>query len=112
MYDLSGVGLMNDIDNYQNLERRPGSKYKQLFVKGRKIRAEVLYRQTVGEDPRTAEEVAQDYGLPLEVVQDAINYCIRNPDVLQEDRDRETATLKKLWERHPPLVPPGLVSES
>src|SRR5215468_9838321 len=98
---------MNQDNGYQHLERRPGSTYQQLFVKGLRIRAQVLYSQTVGEDARTAEQVAQDYDLPLQAVQEAIDYCIRNPDVLREDYARETAKLEKLWEKYPPLVPPG-----
>ena len=46
---------------YQYLEPRPRSHYRQLWVKGRHLRAEVLYRCTVGVEPRTPEEVAQDY---------------------------------------------------
>lgn len=103
---------MNENNGYQHLERRPGSNYKQLFVKGRKIRAIVLYSLTRGEDAQSPAEVAKDYDLPLEVVNEAIDYCQRNPDVLREDNERETAKLKKLWEKHPPLVPPGYVPES
>src|SRR5207253_5591628 len=103
---------MNENNGYQHLERRPGSNYKQLFVKGRKIRALILYSQTVGEDARTPEEVAEDYHLPLEVVREAIDYCVHNPDVLREDYDRETANLKEFWEKYPPVVPPDYVPES
>ena len=31
--------VMNQTIHYQHLERRPGSNHKQLFVKGRRIRA-------------------------------------------------------------------------
>ena len=37
---------------YQHLESRPGSNYRQFFVKGRRIRAEVVYRCTVGPEGR------------------------------------------------------------
>ena len=103
---------MSNPNGYQHLERRPGSNYKQLFVKGRKIRAEVLYRQTIGLEPRTPEQVAEDYDLPLEVVQDAIDYCINNPEVLQEDRDREWAKIQEFERLHPPVLPPLDASES
>jgi uncharacterized protein (DUF433 family) len=61
--------VMNDGDEYKHLERRPESNYRQLFIKGRRIRAEVLYRQTVGLEPRTPEQVAEDYELPLDLKQ-------------------------------------------
>ena len=92
-------------NNYQHLERRPDSNYKQLFVKGRRIRAEVLYRDTIGEDPLTPEEVADDYDLPLEVVQEAIQYCLSHPDVLEQDRDREWASMQADARERPPTVP-------
>jgi uncharacterized protein (DUF433 family) len=58
---------------YQHLEARPRSNYRQLWIKGRRIRAEVLYRSTVGPEPRSPEEVAQDYDVPVEAVQEAID---------------------------------------
>jgi len=97
---------MTNPNGYQHLERRPGSNYKQLFVKGRRIRAEVLYRQTIGLEPRTPHQVADDYELPFEVVQEAINYCILNPQVLQDDRDREWANIVADEKLRPPIVPP------
>jgi uncharacterized protein (DUF433 family) len=97
---------MSDSNNYKHLERRPGSNYKQLFIKGRRIRAEVLYRQTIGLEPQTPAEVADDYDLPLEVVQEAIDYCIHNPKVLQEDRDAEWAGFLEDEKRKPSLKPP------
>ena len=41
------------------------------------------------EEPRTPEEIAQDYGLPLEVVQEAIAYCQADPPEIREDFERE-----------------------
>jgi uncharacterized protein (DUF433 family) len=89
------------------LEHRAGSRYRQLYVKGRKIRAEVLYRQTIGEEPRTPEEVAQDYDLPVEAVLDAINYCKFHPDVLAADRRQESTDLAEYQRTYPPLRPPA-----
>ena len=56
------------------LASNPKSAYKQLFIKGTHIRAEVVYRLSVGREPMTAEEIAADYGLPLEAVKEAIAY--------------------------------------
>jgi hypothetical protein len=103
---------MNNPNSYQFLERRPDSNYKQLFVKGRKIRAEVLYRQTVGLEPRTPEEVADAYKLPLGAVLEAIQYCIDNEAFLREERDREAAWIRAHGLDKPPLVPPDFQPES
>jgi uncharacterized protein (DUF433 family) len=96
---------MTATNRYMHLERRPGSNYKQLFVKGRRIRAEILYRQTIGNDARTPQQVAADYELPLEAVQEAIQYCIENPQALQADRDREQANLHEDERKQAPIVP-------
>ena len=77
------------------LTPNPKSAYKQLFIKGTRIRAEVLYGLTVdGSEPMTPEEVAADYGLPLEAVQEAIAYCQTNPPEIEEDFRREEARME------------------
>jgi hypothetical protein len=45
--------------DYRYLMPKPGSNYQQLFVNGR-IRAEVLYRETVGLELLKPEEVARE----------------------------------------------------
>ena len=90
---------------YKYLEPRPRSHYRQLWVKGRHIRAEVLYRCTVGAEPRTPAEVAQDYDLPVEAVQEAIEYALRHHEVLEAERTREASRLQQLGLDQPPFVP-------
>jgi uncharacterized protein (DUF433 family) len=90
---------------YQYLESRPHSHYRQLWVKGRHIRAEVLYRCTVGVEPRTPEEVAQDYDLPVAAVHEAIDYAIRYQEVLEAERAREASRMQQLGLDQPPFVP-------
>jgi uncharacterized protein (DUF433 family) len=75
---------------WRHLAPNPKSSYKQLFLKGRRIRAEVLYGWTVdGDEPRTPEEVAADYGIPLEAVLEAIAYCESDPPEVREDHLEE-----------------------
>jgi hypothetical protein len=85
---------MSESASYHYLKPKPGSNYQQLFVNGR-IRAEVLYRETVGPEPLTPEEVAAEYGLPLGAVAEAIDYCVKNADVLDRDRAREEARIRE-----------------
>ena len=82
------------MSTYQFLARRPGSRYQQLFILGRNLRAETLYRQTVGLDPRTADDVAADYDLPVEAVHEAIQYAIANADLLRREREEGLAELR------------------
>ena len=79
---------------YQNLEPRPGSNYRQLFLKGRRIRAAVVYEAVHGPDPYTPEEFAREYGVPLEAIHEALDYVANNLSLIEAERDREAADLR------------------
>lgn len=85
-----------------------GSNYRQLFVNGR-IRAEVLYRETIGREPLTPAQVSRVYNLPLAAVLEAIDYCVKNQKLLNEDRDREEAWIqangRNKWPYARPVAP-------
>src|SRR5690348_1568716 len=99
---------MCDECEYKYLGPRRSSNYRQYFVIGRGgLRAETLYRHTVGREPRTPEEVARDYDLPLEAVLEAIQYCIRNEDLLRKEREEDLADIRARGLDKPPYVPPG-----
>src|SRR4051794_13832228 len=77
---------------WKYLDRKPGSSYKQLFVKGRNIAARTLYGRYISEEePMTPEEIAADYNLPLEIVLEAIAYCESNPPEILSDWEAEEA---------------------
>ncbi len=96
---------MAEQTEYEYLQpKRGGSNYRQLFVSGR-IRAEVLYRETVGQEPLTAEEVAREYHLPVEAVLEAIDYCVRNRALLDEERGREEAWIRATGHDKWPYAP-------
>lgn len=80
---------------------------KLLFLKDpRKIRADILYGQMVGEDARSPEEVAADYGLPLEAVQEVIHYCTHNAELVRQERAKELAKWEEYDKTHPSPRPP------
>lgn len=91
--------------HFRYLGSRPNSNYRQLWVQGRHIRAEVLYRLTIGPEPRTPEEVACDFDLPVGAVQEAIEYSIRNQELLESERTREEIRFKSLGLDKPPHLP-------
>ncbi len=76
---------------YVYLAPNPKSAYKQLFVKGTRIRARVLYGWYACAEPLTPDEIAREFDLPVEAVQEAIAYCESNPPELVEDYAREEA---------------------
>ncbi len=89
--------------SYKFLTPKRGSNYRQLFF-GR-IRAEVFYRETVGTEPLTPEEVAREYGVPVEAVLEAIDYCTKNKDLLDAEREREDERIKKAGRDKWPYAP-------
>jgi uncharacterized protein (DUF433 family) len=84
-----------------HLERDPKSSYKQLSIKGRRIKARTLYGLTQGEEAMTPEEIAADRDLPLEAVLEAIAYCETNPPEIREDFDREQRSMEAMGMNDP-----------
>lgn len=81
--------------NWKYLAPNPHSVYKQLFLKGKRIRAEVIFGLTVdGSDPLTPVEVAEAYNLPLDAVQEAMAYCQTQPPEIEEDHQREEKVME------------------
>ena len=96
---------------YKYLDRWRGSNYKQLFYKERKIRAEILYLATIGPEPQTPEEVAEDYDVPVEAVHEAIHYCTHNEELLRQELERDLADRRARGLDKPPLAPVKYKSE-
>ena len=101
---MSETTSVTDCVRYKYLKSKPGSNYRQLFVNGR-IRAEVLYRETVGPEPLTPEQVASEYGVPVESVREAVDYCVHNKQLLDEERAREEARIKAAGRDKWPYAP-------
>ena len=79
---------------YEHLELRPGSSYRQMFLKGRRIRAAVVAEWIHGPEPITPEGFAQDFHVPLEAVHEAFDYVARNRSLIEQERDREAADVR------------------
>jgi hypothetical protein len=95
---------MSEQVHYKYLQPKRGSRYEQLAACGR-IRAEILYRETVGPEPLSPEQVAKEYSLPVEAVLEAIHHCKHNRPLLDTERAREQATIKARGFDHWPHAP-------
>jgi uncharacterized protein (DUF433 family) len=81
--------------NWKYLERDPKSSYRQTSIKGRRIKTRTLYGQYVNdEEPRTVDELAADYDVPIEAVKEAIAYCETDPPEIREDFAVEQAMME------------------
>jgi uncharacterized protein (DUF433 family) len=99
-------------NEWKYLAPNPKSAYKQLFIKGTRIRTEVLYGMLVDgdpPDPTTPEEIAADMNLPVEAVREAIAYCEADPVEVREDHAMEEAYMKAegLMDAHGRYVRPA-----
>ena len=75
---------------WKHLATNPRSLYTQLFIKGTRIRARVLYGMFMSaEDPMTPAAIAAELELPLVAVQEAIAYCQSDPPEIRKDFERE-----------------------
>jgi uncharacterized protein (DUF433 family) len=81
---------------YEHLEYRPGSNYRTMWIKGRRVRTTVVDEHVHGPDPRTPEELAEDFQVPLEAVLEAVDYVAHNQELIREERRSEVAELRAL----------------
>jgi hypothetical protein len=87
---------------WQYLESRPQSWRKQLYLKGRKLRARTVWSDMLvnGDTPQLA---ADNWDLPLPAIQEVISYCETHRELLQQEAEEEQRYLE---ERGVALEPP------
>lgn len=86
---------------WKYLERNPRSTYRQLYIKDTKFTARTLYGQMVGEDARSPEQIAADFGIPLEAVLEAIEYCESKPPEIDQDYRYDELLMEASGMNHP-----------
>ena len=77
---------MSTTTKWQYLERDRTSSYRQLCVKGTAFQARTLYGRFVSaEDPATVEQIADEFGVSVEAVREAIEYVQSDPPEIRQD---------------------------
>ena len=84
------------------LYQYPKSNYKQLSVKGTRIHVRHDLRPRRRRDARTQEELAEDFGVPLEAVQEAFEYVESDPPEIREDWEMEERLIREAEDRNDP----------
>ena len=87
---------------WKYLEPRPDSWPKQLYLKGRKLRAHIVWSDMLVNE-MTLEEIADSKDLPVAAVYEAIEYCETNIELLKQEAQEERRYLE---ERGVVLEPP------
>jgi hypothetical protein len=89
---------------WKYLERRPGSSYQQLCVKVKRIWAWTLYCEFMNEkEPRTPQQLAEDFDVPLDAVREAIAYCRTDPPELREDHRKDDVLAEAIGMNDPAI---------
>jgi uncharacterized protein (DUF433 family) len=91
---------------WEYLEKRPHPWRKQLYLKGRKLRAFTLWVNMIVNE-MTTEEAADNWDLPLAAIHEAINYCEANRELLKREAEEERRRLEEKGVHFEPKTPHG-----
>ncbi|EAZ87910.1 DUF433 domain-containing protein [Crocosphaera chwakensis] len=69
---------------WQYLETRSDSWRKQLYIKGTRIKASVIYSDMIVNEMTEADAV-YNWDLPLKAIQEVIEYCQTHQELLNDD---------------------------
>ena len=75
-------------NKWQYLEKRSHSWRKQLYIKGKRIKADVISSDMIV-NPETPEEAAENWDLPLAAIEEVIKYCQINQELLKQEAREE-----------------------
>lgn len=73
---------------WQYLETRPHTWRKQLYIKGKRIKASVIYSDMIANNETTAE-ASENWDLPLDAIQEIIEYCQTYQELLEQEAAKE-----------------------
>jgi uncharacterized protein (DUF433 family) len=86
---------------WQYLEARPQSWKKQLYLKGTRIKASVIYSDMIVNQMSQLEAV-DNWDLPLEAIQEVVEYCQTHQELLKKEAQQG----RKLLEEEGVLLEP------
>lgn len=80
-------------DHWKFLALRTESWRQQLYIKGRKLPASVVWGTMLAEN-MTPAEAAEDWDLPIEAVHEVIQYCESHQDLLNQEAEQERKSVE------------------
>lgn len=86
---------------WQYLEKRPHPWRQQLYIKGKRIKASVIYSDMIVNEI-TPEEAVDNWELPLAAIQEVIEYCQTHQELLKQEAQEGR---RRLEEKGVPLEP-------
>lgn len=84
-----------ELSKWNYLAPRSHKWRKQLYVKGRKLKASDVWSSMIA-NKMTREETAIDWDLPLEAIDEIIEYCESHRNLLKMEADEEKLLLYQM----------------
>ncbi len=78
---------------WQYIEPRPDSWRKQLYLKGTRIKASVIYSDMIVNE-MTEADALYNWDFPLEAIHEIIEYCQTHQELLQSEALEERRRLE------------------
>ena len=88
---------------WQYLEQRPHPWRQQLYIKGKRIKASVIYSDMVANE-ETPQEAAENWDLPLAAIQEVIEYCQTHQELLNAEAAEERRIVREGVTLEPPVT--------
>lgn len=89
---------------WKYLEKRPNSSRNQLYLKGRKLLASIVWSDMIVNND-TIEETAVNWDLPVEAIEEAIEYCQQHQELIEFEALQEKEYLEsKGYNLEPKIV--------
>jgi len=95
--------IMTPEPTWRYLEKRPHPWRRQLHIKGRRLTAFGIWMD-MQVNEMMAAEAAENWDLPLAVIQEAIEYCETHRDLLEREAAEERRRLESKEIRLEPQV--------
>lgn len=88
---------------WQYLEKRPHSWRQQLYIKGTRIKASVIYSDMIA-NQETSQETAENWDLPLAIIEEVIEYCKTYQALLDSEAAKERQIVLEGVTIEPPIT--------
>ena len=88
--------LIHEATRWKYLEQRASSRRKQLYLKGRPFKAFDVYEEILATN-ENHDEAARAWNLPTEAIEEIIEYCRHNQELLKKESHLDTKRTESVY---------------
>jgi hypothetical protein len=85
---IQSLQNMPSMEDWQYLVSRPHAWRKQLYLKGRKLLASIVWQDMIS-NQMSLEEAAENWDLPLAAIHEVIHYCESHQELIKLEAEEE-----------------------